>query len=65
MKNRIFLGYFMTSALMIWAKPPSGLQHYEEAPYTICYNTNSDDLEIDEEEENIPTPYDCDLPPQK
>ena len=56
MKNRIFLGYFMTIALMIWAKPPSGLQHYEEAPYTICYNTNSDDLEIDEEEENIPTP---------
>lgn len=66
MKNKIFLGYFMTITLMLWAKLPSGLQHYiEEASYTICYNTSNDNLEIDEEEENIPTTYDCDLPPQK
>lgn len=63
MKNKIFLGGFMTIALMIWAKPPSGLQHYEEAPYTICSNTNNDEFELTKGEENMQIPF-CDLPPQ-
>lgn len=64
MKNKIFLGYFMAITLILWAKLPSGLQHYiEEASYTICYNTSNDEFELTKGEENMQIPF-CDLPPR-
>lgn len=66
MKNKLLLGCFMAIVSMTCPKEFSNFQGYiTEDTHIICYNTNNDELEIDGEEENIPTPYDCDLPPQK
>lgn len=65
MKNKLLLGCFMTIVSMTCTKEFSNFQGYiTEDIRIICYNTNNDEFEIDEEEENIPTPYDCDLPPR-
>ena len=66
MKKRKLLSYLSIFALaLIYTNNNSGLPTAKDSLHLYEHTEEGQSVANDSIEENIPTPYDCDLPPQK